>query len=109
MGAWVEDESTKVDTALGQILAPASQSFLTGQANFSEYFGAPVASPNLVPRSIVEWSNPSADQISPGHYRYTCTFDHGTKGAGNTGQVVGNLQVHTPDPHLFAVQITQGG
>ena len=109
-GAWVEDETTKVDSPLGQILVPANQSFMSNQANFSEYFGAPVAAPKLVPQSQVVWSSPSADQVTPGKYSYTSTFSHGTKGAGTTGSVRGGIRINTPVLHnLLGVQIVQGG
>ena len=99
-GAWILDESTAKDELIGKIQVPAGQSTMSGHANFSEYYGAPVASPRLVPQSIVLWAAPAADQISKGKYRFNSTFKEGTRAKGTTGSVTNTGA---------AVRIVQGG
>ncbi|MES2394129.1 MAG: DUF3472 domain-containing protein [Acidobacteriota bacterium] len=107
-GAWIMDETTNQETYLGQIEVGPKQNSMSDQANFSEFYGAPVASPNLVPRSIAVWSTPAADEISPGSYQFNSTFKSGTKADGTTGSVVA-FPLVSPLKHTQAVRITQGG
>ena len=108
-GAWVLDETTGKDSYIGKIQVPAAQATMSDHANFSEYYGSPVESPNLVPQSTVYWTAPGADQISPGKYRFTSTFKEGTKAKGTTGSVTNTGAVKTPLGPAVAVRIIQGG
>ena len=108
-GGWVLDETTGVETHLGNLLAGRGQSTLSGHANFSEYYGSPVASPQMVPKSIVLWSTPSADETAPGKYRFTSTFEKGTKAKGTTGSVTNAGRIDTGHGTVMAVRIVQGG
>jgi hypothetical protein len=82
---------------------------LSGHANFSEYYGPPLAAPNLVPRSTVYWITPAADQVSPGKYRFVSTFRNGTKACGTTGSVTDVGKVKTPLGPNNTIRIVQVG
>jgi hypothetical protein len=108
-GAWVLDETSGVETYLGKLQVGAAETSLSGHANFSEYYGPPVAAPRLVPQSTVLWSIPGGDEEAPSKYRFTATFKEGTKARGTTGAVTEAGAVETPQGKTRAVRIVEGG
>lgn len=86
-GAWVKDLSTGVEQWIGTIRAPLNATAVARYVNFTEYFGDAVATPDLVPRSVADYTQPGANQQGEGRYAATGTFTGSTVGSGTTGSV----------------------
>ncbi len=108
-GAWVLDETTGTETYIGKLKVAATETSISGQMNFSEYYGDAVARPDLVPQSIVYWTSPSADLTASGNYQFNSVFSNGTRAKGTTGSVKAIGPVNTPAGVKEVVQIIQGG
>ncbi len=78
--------STGVDTWIGSIKVASTHQAMTSVQNFSEYFGQQVAC-NKVPMSIVDFTQPAADLIGNGLYRYYSRYAGYTKGSCTGGGV----------------------
>ena len=68
-GAWIRDESTGVETEIGRMLMPVVSSTISSTASFTENFGPNVAC-NEAQRSIAIFTQPAANQTSPGAYEH---------------------------------------
>lgn len=102
--AWVMDQTTGTEAWIGEIRAPASATAVSSYMNFTEYFGESVAAIDQVPRSITDFTQPGANQISPGVYQAVGSFTQSAVGSGTTGSVeVVNLG------WTNAARITMGG
>jgi Domain of unknown function (DUF3472) len=84
--AYVRNERTGVETWIGSIKVAATHQAMTSVENFSEYFGAPVPC-NQVPMSVVDFTQPAADLIRNGVYRYGSTFASSSKASCTGGNV----------------------
>lgn len=86
-GAWIKDQVTGVETSIGGIRAPLSATVLGSYGNFTEYFGPAVPAKENVPRSIADYTQPAANQQSPGMYSAIGSFSGSTVGSGTVGAV----------------------
>jgi Domain of unknown function (DUF3472) len=85
--AWIQRMQTGVDTYIGSIRVTANKTLMTPSANFSEYYGNQVPC-NAVPQSIAYFTQPAADQLSPGYYEYGSIFDHYSRASCTGGNTV---------------------
>jgi hypothetical protein len=100
---WVENMRTGTDTWIGSIKVAKTHQAMTSVQNFSEYFGQQVAC-NKVPKSIVDFTQPAADLMSNGAYRYYSHYAGYTR-ASCTG---GGVSVVSEDG-TNAARVTLGG
>jgi hypothetical protein len=85
-GGWVKDQATGIETYLGKIRVARSLTSATGVQNFSEYFGQQTPCTS-VPQSVADFTQPAANQQSPGVYQYGSTYRSFTKGSCTDGGV----------------------
>ena len=86
-GAWISSSETGVDTWIGNLRVPKEHVVAVVGVNFSEYFGTQVSC-DAVPKSVVEFTQPAADQIQPGLYARVGAFSGSTRGSCTGGTVV---------------------
>jgi len=79
-GAWIRNQSTGAETALGEI--HIAQTMLNPPLNFTEYWGDAVAC-TKVPKSIVNWTQPAGNYsgVSSLGYQYYSSYQTYDSGA----------------------------
>jgi hypothetical protein len=104
-GAWILDQSTGVETWIGDLRAPHGVTSMTGYQNFAEYFGRQMLQASYVPRSIVDFTQPAANYTGAGGiYASVGSYAGGYVGPGTTGSVQPVNYGWT-----VAARVTQGG
>lgn len=83
-GAWIKDEATGVDTAIGGVRVPHANTTISTTQNFVEYYGAKVGC-TQVPRSINVFTQPAANSQGGGLYQYGSTYSSGSTATCVTG------------------------
>ncbi len=86
-GAWISSSETGIDTWIGSLRVPKEHVVAVVGINFSEYFGTAVSC-DAVPKSVVEFTQPAADQIRPGVYARVGAFSGSARGSCTGGTVV---------------------
>jgi hypothetical protein len=86
-GAWIQDQTTGIESWIGGIRAPVIATLVGDYKNFTEFFGSTVRAPNRVPKSIADYTQPAANQQSPGLYQSVGSFSGSTVGSGTSGNV----------------------
>ena len=72
-GAWVKDESTGVERAIGGIRLPTTYRTVATTQNFVDYFGASVGC-GEVSRSTAVFTQPAANHLGGGVYEHGATY-----------------------------------
>lgn len=83
-GAWIMNLRTGTETWLGDLRVPRDRDLATPPLNFSEYWGSAVGC-DSVPRSTVYFTQPAANQQSPGRYAHGSSFAGSSRGACTGG------------------------
>ena len=78
-GGYLKDETTGVETWLGDIRVPASHQLIAQPSNFTEYYGTAVSC-DSVPLSTVYWTQPAANHLGSGSYQYGSSYSSSRRG-----------------------------